>query len=103
MKNLLVGALLCLSALTATNAEAQTSRVCGLHAKVIERLHTGYGETRQMIGLGSNGAILEVFASEESGSWTILVTNPQGVSCLIAAGQAFENVRGQIILEGDPT
>ena len=102
MKNLLALALLCLYALTAT-AEAQTGRACGLHAKVIERLYTGYGETRQMIGLGANGAILEVFASEESGSWTILATNPQGVSCLIAAGQAFEHVRGEIILDGDPT
>ncbi len=65
---------------------------CGPRAQVIERLATAYGETIQNIGLGSNNRIVEVFASNESGTWTITVTSPDGRTCLVASGQAFEVV-----------
>lgn len=67
-------------------------RNCADRARVIERLASSYGETRQSIGLGANNAVIEVFASAESGTWTITVTTPQGQTCLVASGQAFENV-----------
>jgi hypothetical protein len=37
-----------------------------------------YGETVRSIGLAGRDRIVEVFASEETGSWTILVTNTDG-------------------------
>lgn len=72
-------------------AAAQTAN-CAPRDTVIERLASKYGETRQSIGLGSNNAVVEVFASAESGSWTITVTTVQGLTCLIASGQAFETL-----------
>ncbi|QUJ76883.1 hypothetical protein KDD17_02145 [Sulfitobacter albidus] len=73
-------------------AAAQSARNCAPRDVVVERLATGYGETRQSVGLGANNAMVEVFASEETGSWTILITAPSGVSCLVASGQSFEEV-----------
>lgn len=73
-------------------ASAQSQRNCGPRAAVVKQLADGYGETRQSIGLGSNNAMVEVFASTQTGSWTILVTTPSGVSCLVASGQSFEQV-----------
>jgi hypothetical protein len=35
-------------------------------------------------------AVIEVYSSEETGTWTILVTRPDGTSCLLAAGQRWE-------------
>lgn len=75
-----------------TQASAQGRSNCGPREVVIKKLAEGYGETRQSIGIGSNNAMVEVFASAETGSWTILVTQPTGVSCLVASGQAFEQV-----------
>lgn len=75
----------------ATLADAQT-RNCGPREAVIEGLATKYGETRQSMGLGSNNAVVEVFASIETGSWTITVTSANGVTCLVASGQAFEEL-----------
>ena len=37
-----------------------------------------------------NNAVVEVFASSDTGTWTITVTNASGVTCLVASGQAFE-------------
>jgi hypothetical protein len=43
------------------------------------------------MGLVSNGAVLEVLTSDK-GSWTIIVTRPDGTSCVVAAGEAWENL-----------
>ncbi len=76
---------------TTTDVAAQ-ERNCGPREVVVTRLAEGYGETRQSIGIGANNAVVEVFASAESGSWTITVTAPGGMTCLIASGQAFEEL-----------
>lgn len=57
---------------------------------VVKRLAEKYGETRQYIGLGSNGMMMETFASKETGSWTITMTMPNGITCLLASGQNYE-------------
>ena len=62
-------------------------------ARVVTRLAESYGEVRQSIGLGTNNSIVEVFASNETGTWTITVTSPSGITCLVATGQAFEMTR----------
>ena len=82
-------ALTCAATLLASTATAQ-SRNCGDHATVVERLASGYGESRQSMGLGSDGTVIEVFASLDSGSWTITVTRPGGPTCLVASGQAYQ-------------
>lgn len=81
--------LACAAALMATTANAQ-SRNCAERDMVVERLATGYGESRQSIGLGADGTVVEVFASLETGSWTITVTRAGGPTCLVASGQAFQ-------------
>lgn len=69
---------------------AQARNACAPRDIVLNRLATTYGETRQSIGLGANNQMVEVFASAETGSWTITVTRPGGITCLVASGQAFE-------------
>lgn len=85
----------------AGDAAAQSPRNCAARDVVVERLANGYGETRQSIGLGANNAMVEVFASDETGSWTILVTRPTGVSCLVASGQSFEQVAESLPAKGN--
>lgn len=64
---------------------------CAPRDVVVQRLADAYGETRRSMGLAAHGAVVEVFASDSSGSWTITVTGTDGITCLIAAGQAFES------------
>ena len=85
-----------IAALAATPATAQ-SRNCADHARVVERLASGYGESRQSIGIGSDNTVVEVFASLDTGTWTITVTQPGGLTCLVASGGAF-----QALAEGLP-
>lgn len=76
--------------LATQHAFAQNNRNCAPRDRVIERLTNTFGETRQSIGLAANNGVIEVFASPETGSWTITVTMPSGVTCLIVSGQSFE-------------
>ena len=77
--------------LAAAPAAAQ-NRNCAPRDMVIKRLAEKYGESRQSIGMGQQGMVMETFASGETGSWTITVTTPNGTTCLVAAGDAFERV-----------
>ncbi|WP_300516557.1 hypothetical protein [Aliiroseovarius sp.] len=82
-----VGAIL----LSAGPLSAQSDN-CAARDRVLERLSGTYGEVRQSIGLAANNQVVEVFASEDSGSWAITVTLPNGMMCLVAAGQNFERL-----------
>ena len=64
--------------------------VCGKRADILRQLGEKYGETRRSMGLSEGQGVVELYASEETGSWTILLTTPRGVSCMMAAGQAFQ-------------
>lgn len=81
--------LTCAAILMATTTTAQ-SRNCASHAMVVERLASGYGESRQSMGMSADGTVVEVFASLDTGTWTITVTQAGGPTCLVASGQSFQ-------------
>jgi hypothetical protein len=100
-----VTAVLCLGGLVlaAAPAQSQSSGNCAMREHVIARLASAYGETRQSIGLNANNQVVEVFASSETGTWTITVTTPNGLTCLVASGQAFETITTASEAKGDDT
>jgi hypothetical protein len=65
------------------------SMPCGSRDAIVERLGSKYGEQRVATGLSGSATMMEVFANEETGSWTILITHPDGQSCLVSAGEHF--------------
>ena len=79
----------------ATGAAAQTR--CAPRAIVVERLAGHYGEAFAGGGLRDEGAVFEVWTSAEEGTWTILLTRPNGVSCVMASGT---NWRDALASEG---
>jgi hypothetical protein len=79
------------AAIAVDSARAQQA-TCADRGDVVERLQTKYGETRQSIGLGRNNGVVEVYASDETGTWTILLSRPDGMACLVAAGEYFESL-----------
>jgi hypothetical protein len=70
---------------------AQEAAPCAQRTNIVDTLGSQYKESPRAIGLVSQDAVLEVFVSE-TGSWTVMVTNPQGVSCVLAAGQSWEEI-----------
>lgn len=63
---------------------------CAPRAEVLELVEGQQGQSRRAIGLSSHMTVMELYASEARGTWTLLVTLPSGLSCLVAAGTDFE-------------
>jgi hypothetical protein len=64
---------------------------CAARTNIVNTLDSQYKESPRAIGLVSKEAVLEVFVSD-SGTWTVVVTDPQGLSCVLAAGQSWEEI-----------
>lgn len=84
----------------ATQAAFSQSPQCGPRDTVAARLAERYGETRRATGLAT-GAVVEIFASTDTGSWTIAVTTPDGRMCLVAAGQGWQAVDEDLPARGE--
>ena len=76
---------------SAFSSPAQAQAMCGERRAVVANLEKAYSEAPVSIGLASNGAVIEVLASP-SGSFTIILTQPNGLSCVMAAGENWENL-----------
>jgi hypothetical protein len=70
--------------------QAEPRPPCSDYREVARQLAAGYGEAPVALGLRSNSDLLQVFASPEGGSWTIVSTTPQGLACVLAAGRRWE-------------
>jgi len=66
---------------------AYAAQQCAPRAIVVAGLAANYAETPRLMGI-SGVQMMEVFASD-AGTWTITVTSPEGVTCLVASGGSF--------------
>lgn len=69
-----------------------TALPCSRYDSIRRQLNQDYAEEPVSLGLQSNGNLLQIFASAESGTWTIVSMAPNGTACVVAAGASWENV-----------
>ena len=61
---------------------------CAQRDAIVAKL-ADYKEEAEAIGLNKDGTLLEVFVSPQ-GTWTVLLSSPQGQSCIAAIGEAWQ-------------
>jgi hypothetical protein len=76
---------------TASPASAQQP-LCTDRNEVISQLSSQYSEAPVAMGIANNGGVLEILSSQAGTSWTIILTMPNGVTCMIAAGENWESL-----------
>ena len=86
-----------------TPMPVQGAQPCGERGQIISRLEGKYGETQRGYGLQRGEAVVEVYASEATGTWTILLSMPNGLACLMAAGENWAVPELSEAVQGDPT
>ncbi len=67
---------------------------CAARDTVIARLQSTYSEDLKVGGLQqtrSKQSVMEIWASDETGTYTVLLTDANGISCIVAAGTDFFN------------
>ena len=72
------------------SADAQV--LCADRQAIVDQLGAQHGEKLAGIGLTANGQVLELFAAP-SGNWTIIMTRPDGASCLMSVGEGWQSVQ----------
>lgn len=87
--------------LLAIAAPAGASSLCYPRETLTKILKRDYGESREAMGLVADHSVMEIWRSEGTGSWSVVVTNPDGKSCIIATGDAWTPMLEDA--EGEPT
>ena len=64
----------------------QARTICAERTAIIERLKSGFHESYQGAGLQNATSLVEIWSSDETGSWTMLLSKADGTSCVIASG-----------------
>lgn len=82
---------------------AQAQPACGARTGVVTQLQNKFGEARQGMGFGTPTQIFELWASNETGSWTLLMTRADGTTCVVAAGQNWQDEEPAPVVMGSPT
>jgi hypothetical protein len=67
--------------------------LCDQRASIIGHMAEKYREAPVAIGVTSTGGMVEVLTTGDGTTWTIIVSNPNGTSCLIAAGEGWRALR----------
>ncbi|WP_274423279.1 hypothetical protein [Chelativorans sp. YIM 93263] len=66
------------------------NNVCAPREDLVAQLDAQFAERQKAVGLLGEQAVMEVYASDQ-GSWTILSTDTDGTSCIIAAGEGWDD------------
>jgi len=78
--------------LLAYGSPASAQAPCAARNIVLKVLEEKHKEKLEGTGLASTGQIIELYHSK-AGSWTILATNVDGNTCLLATGEGWSVVR----------
>lgn len=71
---------------------ALAQSLCLPRADVVKELKEGYGETPVARGLtNANDRLVELFASEDGETWTLIITFPKGPTCIITTGHDWQS------------
>lgn len=81
-----------LTALAVCFAVPAWANNCAPREIVSANLTKKFGESRIAYSVSQKGVIIEIYASDKDGTWTIITTTPTGISCQIMHGTDFESV-----------
>ncbi len=66
--------------------------VCDSRTKILDHLDSKYSEKPVALGMAANGSLVEILSTDDGATWTIVITHPNGTTCLMAAGEHWETL-----------
>ena len=64
--------------------------MCGEHNKILRQLEEKYNEVVKHAAITGRGALVELTVAP-NGSWSMLVTIPDGPTCLVLSGDSWQD------------
>lgn len=96
-------ALAAVSVMLAASPAAAQQPACTERSSVLNHLSSRYSETPVAMGVANNGGMIEILSSKSGKSWTIILTMPNGMTCMIAAGENWEALPQSHFVEAGPS
>jgi len=82
---------MCAFVSSATVSAQTPQQQCAPRNEVVKVLNAKYQESQRALGLINEKAMMEVYISP-AGTWTMVVTNEAGLTCVLAAGEAWDEM-----------
>ena len=79
---------------TATLADGVDFVRCAPHDQVAAFLQAEHGEALAGWGADPRGLLLELYSDPQDGSWSVTFTGPDGRTCIISWGTAWQDEKG---------
>lgn len=89
-------ALISMNSAHAQSASDGQKLECAVHEKMTKVLGAKYTEAPTSLGLAANGKVLELFSAKGGETWTMVLTAPEGVSCIVAAGKYWQEIPAKL-------
>ena len=84
-------------------AFAQGGAQCGPREGGLRSLAEKYGEELVGAGLVEQGFLFELLVSQNGETWTLLMSFPDGISCVAAHGENWRRVTEPPVRRGQPS
>ncbi|MCZ6839492.1 MAG: hypothetical protein O7G13_09465 [Alphaproteobacteria bacterium] len=91
--SIIAGLVLSVVAGSGNAVAQQNENSCTDRSSALSHLSKNYQEQPVAMGLASSGGVVEVLTNDKGSSWSIIVTLPTGVTCLVASGEGWEALR----------
>jgi hypothetical protein len=89
-------ALVLLLGANAARAQSPGQSACASHEAMSAQLEQRFAEAPVALGLTGGGRmVVQVFASADGATWTVVLTSPEGKSCIAAAGRDWQSLPGK--------
>ena len=66
---------------------------CDQRTKVLGHLAHKYKEAPVAVGVTNSGGLVEILTTNDGETWTIILSTPNGTSCLVAAGEGWRSLQ----------
>ena len=90
-RSLSLAALFAAISLISNVKAVEAAPQCGDHDKIVDVLGHKFKEERRVMGVVNSTAVMEIFMSPQ-GTWTMVITDTSGMSCITAAGEEWQDV-----------
>ncbi len=75
-----------------TAATVKAQPVCMPHDDFRVELQRNFSEAPVAIAIANNGSLIELYAKRDKSSWTLVMTRPSGLSCVLVAGEELNEL-----------
>jgi hypothetical protein len=70
------------------------AQVCSPYESVRRALFEQHGESAVGAGHDDRDVVVQLFATSDGATWTLVIVRPDGIACLVASGQEWRRIAG---------